>query len=115
MRKENIEHVAREHARQNFPPIESASMYRTGKTAGYISGFIDGAQWVINSVWHDAKEVPKDKSANAAILAIPSDESSFYITFLNTAPRWESYVKRNEIKCWAYVTDLLPERKEEAK
>lgn len=57
MKQEDIEHAAREHARRNFPPVESVNMYRTGKTAGYISGFIAGAEWMgKQSLWISVDE-----------------------------------------------------------
>lgn len=111
MRKENIEHAAREHARQNFPTIESASMYRTGKTAGYISGFIDGAQWVINSVWHDANEIPN----KAERMILLERDGSILLVKYACLPDWKGFTNGNNIVAWAYWDDLLPERKEEAK
>lgn len=111
MKKEDIEHAAREHARQNFPPVESVNMYRTGKTAGYISGFIDGAQWAINSVFRDAdKERPEPDRYYLAIVEIPGKPARIAI--------WKDDCWRQAnhpfFKRWAYPEDFILERKEDA-
>lgn len=65
-------------------------------------GFINGAQWRINSVWHDTSEEP---CIGEHIIAI--DETGFIAE--------ECYYGRMYGNRWAYVSDLLPERKEETK
>lgn len=71
-------------------------------------GFIVGAQWRINSVWHDArKDVPKEFIP----ILVERDDFTFSVNM----------VGGNMTSCplhwvhWAYVIDLLPERKEETK
>ena len=44
-----------------------------GFRGSYRLGFIAGADWRINSVWHDVKDIPKESSA---ILAIRPDGST---------------------------------------
>lgn len=67
-----------------------------------VKYFVYGAHWRINSVWHDASEEPR---IGEHIIAI--DESGFIAE--------ECYYGRMYGTRWAYVADLLPERKEEAK
>lgn len=68
------------------------------------NGFIAGADWRINTVWHDVEEKPNgmfviiidfgdEVGAEEYGLGVTADD-------LNGAKRW------------AYVSDLLPERKE---
>lgn len=71
-------------------------------------GFIHGAQWRINSVWHDADEVPNRRMS---ILVHCNN-----IGYLLCEPDLNEKDYRNFLKqigaiCWAYADDLSPERK----
>ena len=66
--------------------------------------FVLGAEWRINSVWHDSKDIPKESSA---ILAIRSDGSTEIVYFINLL-RWRSLIKRCGFVQWAYIKDLIP-------
>lgn len=67
--------------------------------------FVNGARWRINSVWHDANEKPNGMFVILIDFGteISPEEFGLGLTAedLNGARRW------------AYVSDLLPERKEE--
>ena len=68
-------------------------------------GFIAGAQWRINSVWHDASEKPNGNNKCLVELRIPGRNPTYKLWTWG----WEnSFVTR-----WAYIDDLLPERKED--
>ena len=72
------------------------------------SCFIEGAQWRINSVWHDASEKP-DKNQLVVFECRKTYGRGYSVNF------GENYeLMKNVIVSWAYVIDLLPERKEEA-
>ena len=97
-----------------------------GKAAGEYSGsvlgfkdnpvvmnkhkaFMDGAQWRINSVWHDASEKP-DKNQLVVFECRKTYGRGYSVNF------GENYdLMKNVLLSWAYVIDLLPERKEETK
>lgn len=70
----------------------------------YKRGFRAGAQWRINSVWHDPDEKPNGMFVILIDFGteISPEEFGLGLTAkdLNGARRW------------AYVSDLLPERKE---
>lgn len=93
MNKETIEKAARDYAEQFYPCSWDK-----------IEGFKQGAQWRIDSVWHDAK---KGK---------PNGMSVILIDFANDAG--EEYglgVSSEDLvgaKRWAYISDLIPDRKE---
>lgn len=70
--------------------------------------FVEGAQWRINSVWHDANETPQH---SGLLIAICKDEKALLCGPNNS--NWETTVKIFHIVRWAYVDDLTPERKEE--
>ena len=74
------------------------------------NGFIAGAQWRINSVWHDAHEEPQRSG-----MLIASNEDGNYILCGPNNSNWKQTVKLFRIMNWAYIIDLLPERKEETK
>lgn len=71
--------------------------------------FMDGAQWRINSVWHDASEKP-DKNQLIVFECRKTYGRGYSVNF------GENYdLLKNVLLGWAYVIDLLPERKEETK
>ena len=72
------------------------------------SCFIEGAQWRISSVWHDAHEEPQHSGR-----LIASNKDGNYILCGPNNCNWKQTVKLFHIMNWAYIIDLLPERKEE--
>lgn len=83
------------------------------------NGFIAGAEWRINSVWHDASEEPEQE--DEPILVEYEDwgfECSDY-TVCDDIWDYRIRLKRDGAYCtilrWAYIKDLIPERKEETK
>lgn len=73
------------------------------------SCFIEGAQWRINSVWHDASEKP-DKNQLVVFECRKTYGRGYSVNF------GENYdLLKNVVLRWAYVIDLLPERKEKTK
>lgn len=72
--------------------------------------FIEGAEWRINSVWHDNSVRPGE---DCDVLVetkhrIIFDRYDTDYNELDSGTDWEM-----EVIKWAYVDDLLPERKEE--
>lgn len=69
--------------------------------------FFIGAQWRINSVWHDVSEKPE---ANRHYLELYRFEDKVIAEVrLLQCPLRQG---RKGLVAWAYVDDLLPERKE---
>ena len=65
--------------------------------------FLQGAKWRINSVWHDMNEKPNGIFAILADFGQEKYSLGINLDGIESAKRW------------AYVSDLLPERKEETK
>lgn len=65
------------------------------------SGFKAGAQWRINSVWHDKSEIP-DLSQDVLII-FKNKICSILIGAVHTLSELKHYDYTN----WAYVKDLL--------
>lgn len=77
-----------------------------------VFAFRDGAEWRINSVWHDNSVRPGE---DCDVLVetkhrIIFDRYDTDYNELDSGTDWETEVIR-----WAHVSDLLPERKEETK
>lgn len=70
--------------------------------------FIAGARWRIDSVWHDIdNELPE-----CGKHVVNEDWFDFIAKDEKDLQR---IIKKYPFKLWAYVADLLPERKEEEK
>lgn len=111
MNRETIEKAAREftdnliaenHFDVNYEEdnYDAGSLNATDEVGFYA--FIKGAEWRINSVWHDArKEEPTYWK-----LIIREDIMGDYDLGCEL---------RDDTVSWAYVSDLIPGRKEEEK
>ena len=98
--------------------IEKAAGEYSGSVLGFKDNpvvmnkhkaFMDGAQWRINSVWHDASEKP-DKNQLVVFECRKTYGRGYSVNF------GENYdLLKNVLLGWAYVIDLLPERKEKTK
>jgi hypothetical protein len=105
MRKEDIEKAAQTSCEEMCVSTDSwdEDMYK--------DGFIDGAQWRISSVWHNVEEEPEQ---NAWFIAQIGDDCFDTFVMQIERGRWGRWCKGMNIKSWAYLDDLLPERKEVA-
>lgn len=74
------------------------------------SCFIEGAQWRINSVWHNLpNDLPKKENTWILLELIFEDRLVYLpVEWVNDGEEISKQVTR-----WAYIDDLLPERKEE--
>lgn len=75
------------------------------------NGFMAGAQWHINSVWHDRAE----KADTSKELILMYSNGSVRVTLLNPNLTFDGFLSVDMFIKWAYVSDILPERKEETK
>ena len=111
MNRETIEKAANEYAYKQSPDA--------GVRYDISYGFIAGAVWRINSVWHDVqKELPAPDKTVIAEYIIDGERDCCF-THRSESPRvsvdkhgFSFYVRGAEIIRWAYVEDLLPDRKE---
>ena len=104
MIREQIEKAAKETLVNE--PVE----LQATKVGAFQHGFVAGAEWRINSVWHDNSIRPGE---DCDVLVetkrgIEMDRYDIDYNELDNGTDWESDVIR-----WAYIDDLLPERKEE--
>ena len=92
MKREDIEKVADEFANKEYEisDIDRIPLYK---------GFYHGAEWRINSVWHNSKtEVPE---VNTIVLVEKEDGSIW---------QYKVFAKSQMLgwKRWAYIKDLIP-------
>lgn len=69
--------------------------------------FVKGAEWRINSAWHDASEAPQ----YSRMLIALNKKGLPFICGPNNSD-WKTTVKIFHIKRWAYVKDLIPNTEE---
>lgn len=99
MTKEQIERAVTDSLLND--PLE----LRETSVGTFQQGFIAGANWRIESVWHKPTETPED---GKMVLCI-TKAGPFIGGPNNTG--WEESVREFGITGWAYVDDLLPEEK----
>ena len=101
MKKEDIEKKSQEFA-ERLARIAYAGGGHIGQD-DLQEAFIIGANWRINSVWHDVNEMPEN---NRMILIIMQYDIPTVLGPDNTFFKEE--VKDRQIQRWAYIEDLLP-------
>lgn len=103
MTREQIEKAWKEHTLYNPSFEDDISLNEK-------QAFVKGAQWRINSVWHSTDELPKYSGFLAVLMSNGIMETMYYSAGIGFH---EMTLKG--YTSWAYVSDLLPERKEETK
>ena len=96
------------------------------KVGTFQQGFAAGAEWRINSVWHDEKVMP-DRNLDKEIFGCGENvilKPKYKQFFEVCEVLWDEEVQKiylsgeretllmDDVEIWAYVSDLLPERKE---
>lgn len=106
MTRETIENAAKETLVNE--PVE----LQATKVGVFQRGFITGAQWRINSVWHDLPNDLPQKENTWILLELIFEGRLVYlpVEWVNDGEGAPKQAIR-----WAYIDDLLPERKEETK
>lgn len=64
-------------------------------------GFIDGAKWRINSVWHGIEKLP-----DVGKLIIVDVASDYDLCYYEDCQVWKS------VRKWAYIEDLIPNKED---
>lgn len=104
---------------------QAADNYAAKATPSYTNGDFDrhaiaeafecGADWRINSVWHDAREKPKEGVPFIIEKKILEWECVYECWVQTPRDNWEGDVLYFDVTRWAYVSDLLPDGKEDGK
>lgn len=103
MERKDIEKAANEFADREYEynDIDRDALYK---------GFYWGAQWRINSVWHDASEIPLPESR----IFYEDTKGQVDVMLFFDGEQWDGFDDYGfEIVRWAYVKDLLPIKEDE--
>lgn len=114
MIREQIEQAALKCAKDRWG--DSESQHAMAKAQGTVYGFKQGAQWRVNSVWHDASEMP-EKGRPLLEFCRGTRCGEFYEIGGRGSIKdqeWDDFYKFAGIVYWAYIDELIPEREEEA-
>lgn len=99
MIKEDTEKAANDFADREYEynDIDRNALYK---------GFYWGAQWRINSVWHDTSEKP---DMSKEIIVIYPDKSC---RVFRPNGVWETLIEVDKFIRWAYIEDIIPNMEE---
>ena len=102
--KKDIKEAIKEHLYANTFVTDS-------NNPGFVDRFFEhtkaaewGANWRINSAWHDASERP-DKGK---MLIVEDIDSAYDLVYLTQSKPWEELSEKNHYMRGAYIEDLLP-------
>lgn len=93
----------------NRETIEKAANARYEDNTFSYKGFIAGAEWRINSVWHDTSEKPKFKGKVEKSIFLVLRKSGQCGLIQVSKDDWEDVLELMKFIKWADVTDLMPE------
>lgn len=96
MTKEDIEKAAVDSC------VIENSIFNPELIPYYEKGFKDGAEWRINSVWHEGSEKP----IPGKLLLVNTIYGEYDLCYYGTYLLW------NTVMTWAYMKDLIPNMKE---
>ena len=103
MKREDIEKAARMFVCDTKTDAEGKILRQ--------KGFKKGAEWRINSVWHDAAEEPERETAIIVLFSEENHEmETVYYTYDSSDDCWEEIKENHNFSKWAYVEDLLPNK-----
>ena len=116
MTREDIEKAAVEFANDKCQKRGCSKTYRlyfNFDRYDIEQSFETGAGWRINSVWHDAKDVPQPFSA----FVILHDTENDFMMLTQHSITCDSdynviYQENDNMIAWAYIEDLIPNTEE---
>lgn len=101
--------LSEEAARRSKEIIKSSGVNNPGLVLLFNLSFVEGAQWRINSVWHDQSVDPE--LPDEPILYIDRNGSCGVLRkgyFNKTKEQWITVCSLYRIFIWAYIKDLIP-------
>lgn len=115
MKREDIDKAASDYAEENswYPGETSYESDIIAIEESFADAFKAGAEWRINSVWHDASEEPTEREM-LAVIDKDGDmtQNDFMIDEFIGCNKWSAYVKDVGIIKWCYRKDLIPNKEE---
>lgn len=111
MKREEIEKAAKKYANENayIPSDVYAENNMIEMKGSFAEAFKDGAEWRINSMWHDAEEQPKNWY-ETCLVELGTLVSSFFTLSCYHHGGFlcldEIHNKNIHVIKWAYLKDL---------
>lgn len=105
MKREDIKEAAERYAND----VCRGSHHRCGMEQVCMVDFIEGAEWRINSVWHDVNETPED----GRVIVLLGKYGTILIYGPNMRYYKEAVIADGGFLKWAYKEDLMPTNVEE--
>lgn len=105
--KKKIEEAADMHACTAVSGVSSDDM-----RVAYYAGFKAGINWLLDNLWHDASEEPKEDMLVLTDTQSIANKGHICWQTVKLNPNgfirnWSNYVKATKITRWLYVDDLL--------
>lgn len=110
MNRETIENEAKEYAQGKYGG-ENAKQWAIAQIHAGRDGFIAGAQWRINSVWHKPYDIA-EPGKDCLVEHMDGDGNVCIRIDWRSEYEWVNACHYDKVLRWAYVTDLLPDGKE---
>ena len=107
MDKEQIEKAASEAQEEMAKRFIQDENFQP--TFGY--SFTEGANWRINSVWHTTADIPT--TGKHCLVEYETDGKVQYRVDWRNEYEWVLACHYDRIIRWAYIEDLIPEKKED--
>lgn len=93
MKREDIKEAAEIYAKEACRPL-----WRAGTEQVCITDFMEGAEWRINSLWHNSTEKPQP----GKLLVVKTIYGEYDLCYYGAYALW------NTVMTWAYMKDLIP-------
>ncbi len=98
MNREDIEKAAQKRCDRQYSYLHNSAFY---------DGFMQGAYWRINSVWHDASE-PPITGKEALVKYVTGDLKIKYRVDVFCGNEWKEMCHYDKLLQFAYIEDLIP-------
>ncbi len=109
--KKTVEEAIKEHLRANAFVSDPDNLHFVDRFYEQTKAAEWGAKWRINSVWHDVEEKPNHKQTFIYQAIRKSGEMYYGINSIFGDDEWAFLNDFVIIERWAYIDDLLPEKK----
>lgn len=107
MKREDIKKEAQNRCDKRYSYLHNSA---------FFDGFMSGADWYINNVWHDAGEI--FIKPGFIILEFKNKHDVCYNIWrikksdVSSASYWNQFMKENKVIRYAYIEDLIPNTEE---
>lgn len=106
MTNEQLTELGKQYAQDRYcSETNETPKYKIAQIHAGRDGFVKGAKYMRNSVWHDSKYIPV---VGRMMLIEDNTENGFTLTDIKDIDDYKTLVDYFGIKRWAYIDELLP-------